>query len=78
MLSRCVAETGDIEEAFHRHEATRLERTSRLQLTSRQNTWGRQKVDPDWVYGYDVWNAPICDAAQRLRRKTNSKFDGRA
>jgi len=64
MLSRCVAEARDVDEGFQRYEATRRERASRLQLTSRQNTWGRHKVDPDWVYGYDVWKAPICDSAQ--------------
>ncbi len=67
MLSRCVAEARDVDEGLHRYEATRRGRTSRLQLTSRQNTWGRHKVDPDWVYGYDVWNAPICDSPQPMR-----------
>src|SRR6266568_3878943 len=54
----------DVAHALQRYEATRLGRTARLQLTSRQNTWGRHKVDPDWVYGYDVWQAPICGSAQ--------------
>ena len=64
MLARCVAATGNPAEAFRRYQATRLARASRLQFTSRQNTWGRHKVDPDWVYGYDVWQAPICDAPE--------------
>jgi salicylate hydroxylase/6-hydroxynicotinate 3-monooxygenase len=59
MLARCVDEVNGIEEAFHRYEATRLERTARLQLTSRENTWGKRAVDPAWVYGYDVWQTPI-------------------
>lgn len=34
-------------------------RTSRIQLTSRQNNWGKHAVDPAWVYGYDVWETPL-------------------
>ena len=45
--------------AFRRYEATRRERTARIQLTSRQNTWGRAAVDPSWVYGYNAWHTPI-------------------
>ena len=30
-----------------------------VQLTSRQNTWGKQAVDPFWVYGYDAWQTPL-------------------
>jgi 6-hydroxynicotinate 3-monooxygenase len=37
--------------------------TARIQGTSQQNTWMRQATDPDWVYGYDAWTAPL-DAAQ--------------
>ena len=60
MLSRCIAGAGEPAEALARYEATRHARTSRLQLTSRQNTWGKDtRVDPTWVYGYDVWQAPI-------------------
>ena len=36
------------------------ERTSRIQDTSRQNTWhAAEPTDPDWVYGYDAWTAPL-------------------
>ena len=59
MIARCVEGVDDIDEAFRRYEATRLERTAHLQLTSRENTWGKRKVDPTWVYGYDVWQTPI-------------------
>jgi 6-hydroxynicotinate 3-monooxygenase len=59
MLARCIGEFDDAAEAFRRYEATRHERTARLQLTSRANTWGKHKVDPSWVYGYDVWHTPI-------------------
>lgn len=63
VLSRCIAEAdaGDIASAFRKFEATRLDRTSRIQLTSRQNNWGKERMDPSWVYGYDAWAAPIAD-----------------
>jgi 6-hydroxynicotinate 3-monooxygenase len=63
MLARCIDEAGDAAEAFRRYATTRRARTSRLQLTSRENTWGKQKVDPGWVYGYDVWQEPIAAAS---------------
>src|SRR5262245_19784038 len=62
VLTRCIAEINDIGEAFRRYEATRLERTARLQLTSRANTWGKDKSDPSWVYAYDCWQTPILPA----------------
>ena len=37
----------------------RRERTSQIQGTSQQNTWMREATDPDWVYGYDAWTAPL-------------------
>ena len=59
MISRALEESDDAAEAFARYAATRIERTSRIQLTSRQNTWGKHAVDPGWVYGYDVWETPL-------------------
>jgi salicylate hydroxylase/6-hydroxynicotinate 3-monooxygenase len=59
VLTRCLVEIDDLAEAFRRYQATRFERTARVQLTSRQNTWGKQKMDPGWVYGYDAWRTPI-------------------
>jgi 6-hydroxynicotinate 3-monooxygenase len=59
VLSRCLGEVHDVSEAFRCYEATRLERTARVQLTSRQNTWGRQAIDPSWVYGYDALQTPL-------------------
>jgi len=63
ILSRCIRAVDDVDEALRRFEATRLARTSRLQLTSRQNTWGKQKVDPGWVYGYDALRTAISGPA---------------
>lgn len=63
VLSRCLGETDDVAEAFRRYEATRRDRTARVQLTSRQNSWGKERMDPAWVYGYDAWSTPIAAAA---------------
>jgi 6-hydroxynicotinate 3-monooxygenase len=61
VLSRCLEgiEREGIPDAFRRFETTRRERTSRVQDTSRKNTWLREKTDTDWVYGYDAWTAPL-------------------
>jgi 6-hydroxynicotinate 3-monooxygenase len=61
VLSRCLegVERDGIADAFRRFEATRHERTSRIQQTSRTNTWLRHKTDADWVYAYDAWSTPL-------------------
>ncbi|MBI5317936.1 FAD-dependent monooxygenase [Bradyrhizobium sp.] len=61
VLSRCLDGVGrdGVADAFRRFEATRKERTSRVQATSRANTWLRQRTDADWVYGYDAWTVPL-------------------
>jgi salicylate hydroxylase/6-hydroxynicotinate 3-monooxygenase len=61
VLSRCLegVEREGIANAFRRFEATRRERTARIQQTSRTNTWLRQKTDADWVYAYDAWSTPL-------------------
>ena len=59
VLSRCLDESKDIEQAFKQFENTRIERTSKIQITSRQNQWMSKRTDPDWVYGYDAWNTPL-------------------
>jgi 6-hydroxynicotinate 3-monooxygenase len=62
VVSRLLAEVADragIAGAFRRLEATRKPRTSRVQLTSRTNTWLRAKTEVDWVYGYNPWTAPL-------------------
>lgn len=53
----------DIPAAFLRYQATRLERTARIQLGSRGNNWLREGGNADWVYGYDAWAQP--EAATR-------------
>jgi 6-hydroxynicotinate 3-monooxygenase len=63
VLSRCLVgvERDGVSEAFRRFEATRKPRTSRMQLSSRTNTWLKNPTDPDWVYGHDAWNAPLAE-----------------
>ena len=64
MLSRCMenVDVDGVVQAFRRYEANRLPRTSEIQQTSSKNTWMRSATDPSWVYGYDVWTAPLVDA----------------
>jgi salicylate hydroxylase/6-hydroxynicotinate 3-monooxygenase len=61
ILSRCLAgvDREGIEAALRRYEATRKERTAKMQSTSRQNVWGKGVTDVDWVYGYNAWEAPL-------------------
>src|SRR5436309_2632503 len=61
VLSRCLdgVERDGVANAFRRFEATRKERTARIQETSRANTWLSGRTDTDWVYGYDAWTAPL-------------------
>jgi 6-hydroxynicotinate 3-monooxygenase len=63
VLSRCLKDVdrSGVAEAFRRFESTRKPRTSRVQLSSRTNTWLGNPTDPDWVYGYDAWTAPLAD-----------------
>jgi 6-hydroxynicotinate 3-monooxygenase len=64
ILARCLDGVGreGIERALRRYEATRKERTARMQMTSRQNVWGKGVTDVDWVYGYNAWEAPLAPA----------------
>ena len=61
VLSRCLrGVTRDgVAQALKRFEATRKPRTSRVQLSSRTNTWLKDPINPGWVYGYDAWNEPL-------------------
>jgi 6-hydroxynicotinate 3-monooxygenase len=63
VLSRCLdgIDTDGVAQAFRRYELSRIERTSKIQLTSRLNTWMRHSTDPAWVYGYDAWAAALAD-----------------
>lgn len=58
-IARCLAAVDDPGEALRRYEAARKDRTARIQLTSRQNSWGKGATDPGWVYGYDAFETPL-------------------
>jgi salicylate hydroxylase/6-hydroxynicotinate 3-monooxygenase len=64
VLARCLDGVGREggAAALRRYEATRKDRTARMQLTSRQNRWGNGQTDTDWVYGYNAWTAPLAAA----------------
>jgi salicylate hydroxylase len=53
VLARCVQAAADLAAAFRLFQDARLERTARIQLGSRVNTWLREGGNADWVYGYD-------------------------
>src|ERR1700720_3724338 len=61
VLSRCLegVDRAGIAEAFQRFEATRKERTTRVQTTSRTNTWLKDRTDTDWVYAYNAYTVPL-------------------
>ncbi|HLI20310.1 MAG TPA: FAD-dependent monooxygenase [Stellaceae bacterium] len=62
VLSRCLegVPLDGIADAFRRYEATRKERTTKIQTVSVSNTFNRDTgSDPDWVYGYDAWTTPL-------------------
>jgi len=61
VLSRCLdgVDRDGVADAFRRFEATRKERTTRVQETSRANVWLKERTDTSWVYGYDAWSVPL-------------------
>jgi salicylate hydroxylase/6-hydroxynicotinate 3-monooxygenase len=61
VLARCLAEIGSVEDALRIYEATRKPRASAVQQGSSANTWMRNATDPDWLYGYDPWTAPLAE-----------------
>jgi 2-polyprenyl-6-methoxyphenol hydroxylase-like FAD-dependent oxidoreductase len=61
VLARCIDACDDFRSAFELYEAHRKPRTSRVQAISSANTWMNSPApsDPDWLYGYDAWQAPL-------------------
>ncbi|HEU0075186.1 MAG TPA: FAD-dependent monooxygenase, partial [Dehalococcoidia bacterium] len=61
VLTRCLEASDDFESAFRLYEDHRKPRTSRIQAISSANTWMRSPnpSDPEWLYGYDAWSAPL-------------------
>ena len=67
MLTRCFQEVGVTEygAAFALYEANRAERAGKVQLVSHNNTWLRTNENPDWCFGYDVFNVPLVEAVKK-------------
>ena len=64
ILARCLSEFQDIKISLEKYENHRKPRTSRIQAISSANTWMKtQESNPDWLYGYDAWSAPLGDSA---------------
>ena len=59
---RTVEGVDDFASAFALYEANRNERASKVQLVSHNNTWLRSNENPDWCFGYDVFNVPLVSA----------------
>jgi 6-hydroxynicotinate 3-monooxygenase len=61
VLARCLEASDGFESAFQLYEEHRKPRTSRIQAISSANTWMRSPSagDPEWLYGYDAWKAPL-------------------
>jgi salicylate hydroxylase/6-hydroxynicotinate 3-monooxygenase len=61
VLARCLDRraSDDISSALAVYAASRKERTDRIQLTNRENSWLRQTTDTDWVYEYDAWHTQL-------------------
>ena len=64
VLARCFDEMAGegVEHVFDVYEASRKPRTSAVQAGSSANTWMRNATNPDWLYGYDAWAAPLAAA----------------
>ncbi|WP_066122073.1 FAD-dependent monooxygenase [Bordetella ansorpii] len=67
MLTRIFQQAGlsDHEAAFRLYEANRAERAGRVQKVSHDNTWLRTNENPDWCFGYDVFDVPLVESAPR-------------
>ena len=60
MLVRCFKlNDSDPAGAFALYRANRIERTTRVQRESHENTWMHYPHDVSWVFGYDALNVPL-------------------
>ena len=66
----------EIPNALTIYAANRKERTARMQLTNRQNTWLRFKTDTDWVYDFDAWHTELA-GLEHARRGCSEATDFR-
>jgi 6-hydroxynicotinate 3-monooxygenase len=61
VLARCLEgmDRDGFADGFRRFEQNRKERTTRIQLGARKNTWMRTAPDMTWLYDYDAWTVPL-------------------
>ena len=59
ILSRCLTEFDDREEALETYLATRIPRVGNVQRISLENSWMRGPTETDWFYCYDPCTAPL-------------------
>jgi salicylate hydroxylase/6-hydroxynicotinate 3-monooxygenase len=69
VLARCLAQVcwDEMPKALAIYAANRQERTARMLLTNRENTWLRFKTDTDWVYNFDAWHAELAGLENAMR-----------
>jgi salicylate hydroxylase/6-hydroxynicotinate 3-monooxygenase len=81
IIARCLDETQAVRTAFETYECHRKPRTTRIQAISSANTWLRTPdANPDWLYGYDAWNAELNggDASQDFAAQAGVHHEGLA
>jgi len=63
VLSRCLdgVDRDGAAPALRRYEASRQDRTARIQQISRLNDMDKIKAEIETVYGYDAWSAPLAN-----------------
>ncbi|MGE0035286.1 MAG: FAD-dependent monooxygenase [Xanthobacteraceae bacterium] len=59
VLARCLTDIRNVDTALEIYEATRKSRASAVQQGSSANNWMRNATNPDWLYGYNPWTAPL-------------------
>ncbi|HEX3615867.1 MAG TPA: FAD-dependent monooxygenase [Solirubrobacteraceae bacterium] len=59
LLARLGGDRSGIPEALSRFEELRRPRTTRVQVLSEANTWGRYGANVGWLYGYNAWNVDL-------------------
>jgi 6-hydroxynicotinate 3-monooxygenase len=59
VLVRCLEHFDDPAQAFEVYRRTRIERTSKVQQVSHDNTWMHYPHDVSWVFGYDAMTVPL-------------------
>jgi 6-hydroxynicotinate 3-monooxygenase len=74
VLARCLARAScnEISNALAVYAASRKERTARMQLTNRENTWLRFRTDTDWVYDFDAWHTELAGLENAPRGRSEA------